>query len=573
MAGIAYKGFRVYYVDPTTLEPLQYAETFEWPICNINPDTGSFPFSLTNPPVSYETARVLLAGTQGGWSYQDLSGFILPRYEQNNPSAMLTAIDNVLFVVPKARANVKNETGQACKVKIVGTNGYYAISQVTIANNEYGFGTSSAPLLMDLYDDSNNLVYGSSRLGALAYYINSTEIVFQYNFNGTVTAGGVLHGLIMGSTTEPGKVTLLRYQPNENYTYTQAEADWINALTPLPPPVTDPYDPGGNSEPSDNSDAPFDRTGEDIDFPVTPTLSPVDAGFITLYNPTLYQLNNLAHYMWDGSVFDISTWQKLFADPMDAILGLSIVPVTVPHGQSIPVKIGNIATTVSMNIATTQYVTVDCGSLIIGEYWGAYLDYAPYTKIELYLPYCGTHPLDVDDVMGKTVTIQYKVDILSGACVAFVKCGGSVLYTFTGQCSQAVPISGRDFTNIINNALSFATAGLSMIASGGLTAPTSIPQMASSAINAVKPSIEKSNAVGGAGGMLSIQKPYVIITFPRQSHPFNQNKFTGFPLNTTEILGDLSGYTEVETIHLDAIPATSAEIDEIEQLLKQGVIL
>ena len=195
MARIEYKGFRAYYVDPTTLESLQFAGSFEWVICNIDADLGTFPFAFGNAYVSYETARLQLAGPHGGWSYEDLSGYIMPRYEQNNPSAIQTATDNVLMVAPKARANVKNETGQACKVKIIGSNGSYAISQVTVANNAYGFGTSTAPVLMDLYDEQGNLVKENSRLGALAYYINSLEIIFRFVQNGLlrkISEGDVL---------------------------------------------------------------------------------------------------------------------------------------------------------------------------------------------------------------------------------------------------------------------------------------------------------------------------------------------------------------------------------------------
>ena len=38
-------------------------------------------------------------------------------------------------------------------------------------------------------------------------------------------------------------------------------------------------------------------------------------------------------------------------------------------------------------------------------------------------------------------------------------------------------------------------------------------------------------------------------------------------------LKDLSGYTEVESIHLENVPAMEEELNEIERLLKSGVIL
>ena len=333
----------------------------------------------------------------------------------------------------------------------------------------------------------------------------------------------------------------------------------------------DPYTDGGITGAGGGTGS-FDGTGDDIDIPSLPTLSAVDTGFITLFNPTIAQLKNLANYMWDGSLFDLNTWQKLFANPMDAIIGLSIVPVAVPNGSEEAVKVGNISTGISMTKANSQYVTVDCGTLNVNEYWGAYLDYDPYTKAEIYLPYCGIHPISTDDIMGKAVHVVYHVDILSGACCAYVKCGGSVLYSFIGQCASSIPISGTDFTNVINGVISAAVNVGSMVATGGASAPLAVPQLAQTAVNSMKPSIEKSGAMSGTGGMMAVQTPYLILTRPRQALPERQNMFTGYPSFITESLGELSGYTEIEEIHLENISATESELSEIENLLKSGVI-
>ena len=337
------------------------------------------------------------------------------------------------------------------------------------------------------------------------------------------------------------------------------------------PSTPDPYDPGGGTEPGGGT-GDFDGTGDDIDIPGLPTLSAVDTGFITLFNPTTGQLRALASYMW-SSGFDLDTFKKIFADPMDCILGLSIVPVAVPNGGSKTVNVGNISTGVTMTTAGTQYVSVDCGTLNVNEFWGAYLDYDPYTKAEIYLPYIGTHPIAVDDIMGKAVHVVYHIDILSGACTAFVKCGGSVLYEFIGQCSSSIPITGNDWTNVINGVLSVAGAIGTMVATGGATAPMAVGTIATSAVNSLKPNVEKSGSMSGTGGMLAVQSPYLILTRPRQALPKNQNKFSGYPSLMTRTLSAVYGYTEIESIHLDGIPATEQELSEIESLLKGGVIL
>lgn len=387
--------------------------------------------------------------------------------------------------------------------------------------------------------------------------------------------------LFTGSHSESAFSNIL---PNSSGTTSLTGINCDGTMDNFDPSITptdddDPYDPGGDSG-GGGGTGDFDGTGDDIDFPSLPTLSATDTGFITIFNPSLTQLRQLAGYMW--SSLDLNAFRKLFADPMDCILGLSIVPVAVPNGSAQAVKVGNISTGVSMTVAASQYVEVDCGSLNVNEYWGAYLDYDPYTKAEIYLPYVGTHPVAVDDIMKKNVSVKYHVDILSGACTAYVKCGGSVLYEFIGQCSSSIPITGNDWTNVINGVLSIAGSIGTMVATGGLSAPVSAGSVAgalagagtiaSTAINTMKPSVEKSGAMAGTGGMLAVQTPYLILTRPRQALPAGQNSFMGYPSFINEYLGILSGYTEIESIHLSGVPGTDAELQEIENLLMKGVI-
>lgn len=341
----------------------------------------------------------------------------------------------------------------------------------------------------------------------------------------------------------------------------------------------DPFKPGGGST-GDGSDGgvggggDFDGESIPIEIPSLPSLSAVSTGFITIYSPTQSQMNNLANYMW-GDLFDINSWKKIFADPMDAILGLSIVPLNIPTSGTSEVTVGNIGTGISMNRVSSQYVTVDCGSLNLNEFWGAYLDYSPYTKVEIYLPYIGHRPLDTDDVMGKSIHVVYHVDILSGGLCCYVKCGESVLYEYNGQASCSIPITGNDWTNVINGALNIAQSIGTVVASGGVTAPVAIGSAINTASNAIgmKPTVERSGAISGMGGMLGIQTPYLIVTRPRQALPPKQNTFTGYPSLITAKLSTLKGYTEVDDIHLSGMTCTTAEADEIVTLLKGGVII
>ena len=331
-----------------------------------------------------------------------------------------------------------------------------------------------------------------------------------------------------------------------------------------------PYEPGGSSG-TGGGGGSFDNTSTPVNVPNLPTVSASHTGFISLYNPTLNQLNQLSSYLW-SDLFEINGWKKLFANPMDAILGLSILPVAIPSGGTREVKVGNLGTGIQLTVASSQFVEVNCGSIDVNEYWGAYLDYEPYTQSLIFLPYIGIRPISVDEIMGKTVSVVYHVDILTGACCCFVKCGDSVLYTYNGQCSIPIPITGANYASVVNGVIGVASSVGSLVASGGASAPTAIPGIASSVVNQMKPQIEKSGSISGSAGVLNMQTPYLILTRPRQALPTDQNKFIGYPSLITVKLTELSGYTEVQSIHLENIPATQEELAEIESLLEGGVI-
>lgn len=334
----------------------------------------------------------------------------------------------------------------------------------------------------------------------------------------------------------------------------------------------DPYEDQTGASEEDGGDGD-DIQDDDIDFAPVPSSMAVASGFITLFCPSQYELNSLADYMW-GPLFDVDTIKKLFANPMDCILGLSVIPVPiVPEGTK-TVKVGGVSTTVSMGYTNHQYYPVDCGSITIPKRWGAYMDYSPYTKFNIFLPYIGFRSISADDVMGKTLHLRYMIDILSGACNAELKCNGSVLYSWAGSCAMQIPITGNDWRSAITAGVSIAGSVAATVLSGGASAPMIAGTVASATVNslALKPEVQRSGSISSASGFLAAQRPYIVRTNPRSAIPANQNTYHGYPSFVTVGLGSLTGYNEVYSIHLENVPATGQELDEIESLLKGGVI-
>lgn len=366
----------------------------------------------------------------------------------------------------------------------------------------------------------------------------------------------------------------------------QAWVDQYNGMG-VNDPDTDPYAEDGESETGGGSDSGDQDAWDDGDttpVPGLPTLSATDTGFITLYNPNILELQNLASYMWTG-LFDVNNFRKIVANPMDTILGLSIVPVNVPAGSSQSVMVGNISTGVSMTKAASQFVEVNCGKIKIKELRHSYLDYSPYTKISIMLPYIGSHDLTIDQLYASddgALGCIYHIDILSGACVAFITFNDDVIAQYSGQCAVSIPINGNDFTNTIRALTGLVSAGVGMVASGGLSAPVSAASIAggltaaaNTAVNvsSSKPTYSRSGNIGGANGIMAVQKPYIILERPRLCAPANQNKYAGYPGYITYKLSALSGFTQIEHIRLDGIPMTDSERTELLSILREGVIL
>lgn len=349
------------------------------------------------------------------------------------------------------------------------------------------------------------------------------------------------------------------------------ETEWAQALDLLYPAPADPYAEGGTSQPGGGSGT-FDGSTDSVDFPAgVPSAAAANTGFIKLFNPSAANLSALAAYLW-GS-FDMDSFKSIYNNPIDCIIALSVVPVQPTVDEAAIISLGNVATNVSAAVISDQFVILDCGSLDINEFWGAYLDYDPYTKCEIYLPYIGVQDIDINDIMGKTIQLKYYIDVLSGACVAMLKAGPDVLYNWSGQCAAEVPITSTGFGSVFQTALSAANSIGETIVNALSGIPQNVAQVATSVFNGARSKVHKSGSIGSMAGHMGIQKPYLIITRPVQSVPENLDQLQGYPSNITAVLGDLSGYTVIDTVYLADIPATASELDEIEQLLKGGIII
>lgn len=355
-------------------------------------------------------------------------------------------------------------------------------------------------------------------------------------------------------------------------------------------PVQDPYLPGGTSTTGGGSNATWDDTSDTISVPGAPALNLTLNHFISAYVPSLTDVNNLANFVWGNydKTDSSKVLSKILANPSDAIVSLHMLPYTPDSSTAIEVTIGQYGTSVSMPPMTSQFKDIDCGSVTISPYWDNYLDYTA-THIILFLPYVGEVTLDVNEVMGQTVSVLYRVDNLTGAFVCFVSTSDKILGQYNGCCALSVPVSSADYRGLnqaILNAAAAAVGGVMTAAGAGAALATGAAEGAIGSLNLAAGGISaaanvaqskvhhsRSGALGGAAGFLGSQTPYVIIHRARQCLPEGLNKRAGYPAMITKRLGDLHGFTSVSSIIMDGLAYTDAELSELAEILKEGIII
>ena len=87
------------------------------------------------------------------------------------------------------------------------------------------------------------------------------------------------------------------------------------------------------------------------------------------------------------------------------------------------------------------------------------------------------------------------------------------------------------------------------------------------------PSISRSGSFSGNAGAMGIKKPYLIITRPQTNMAIQFERYDGRGSNYTSRVGDCTGYIKCKEVHLNVPGAYKDELDEIERLLKEGILI
>lgn len=174
---------------------------------------------------------------------------------------------------------------------------------------------------------------------------------------------------------------------------------------------------------------------------------------------------------FEGKIKD----EFLTTNPIDSIIALKRFPFNIPHTFSpnkVPVQLGK-TTGTSQGYRTFEIlfgVNFE-GKNIFPRFGDCFLDYAPYTKYELYIPFCGTVEINAGDILGHTLNCQLLIDLLTGSCIAYIMADQLVIGTAKGSCGVDMQMSGAQTAtmnaNIFNGILNAQLAETQHITSIG----------------------------------------------------------------------------------------------------------
>lgn len=208
----------------------------------------------------------------------------------------------------------------------------------------------------------------------------------------------------------------------------------------------------------------------------------------------------------------------------------------------------------------------DAGTFKFKESFGGWADYAPYTDIDLYLPYFGWLKLDTNMFMKHSVNVKYTLDVLMGTITYLILCDETTVMTKTTKVAADVPISLSSNVERFRDTLSNVATFGSNIAGGRpiglLTGSTTV-----SAPHLVTEATE-------SGMFYMPTKCAVRITRPAYTRAKNYDARYGYPCYGAYQLSNLKGFTVIENYKSHYTKGIKKEeADMIKSLMESGVYL
>lgn len=296
----------------------------------------------------------------------------------------------------------------------------------------------------------------------------------------------------------------------------------------------------------------------------------------TTYAMTAPRLASLAAYLW-GGVFE-TTIQKINNSPLENIVSLRCFPFDL-SGTDQEIILGNAATGVNgAKVADNYNATFSVGSVTVEGYYGSFLDYEPYTSLKIFLPFIGLKDIDLNYCMGKSLSVEYVVDLATGTGSCNIYVDSVITYTYACNIGFDIPLSSTNSAqvagNILNNLASSAVVLAAEAASENYVAMAGTLVQAGVKAATAKRSTQTTGSFSANVWGRMPRTCYLVYDRPTYQNISLFNHTYGRMCNQSKVIGTLSGYTQVNNLDLSGIAImTQEEEDIIRQMFAEGIFV
>ena len=340
------------------------------------------------------------------------------------------------------------------------------------------------------------------------------------------------------------------------------------------------------------------RKFDSITEPDTPTMGISTSGMYNVYRISETQLSGFASQLYHTTTptpyegTDVlekinNTIEKLQYSVVDLVRGnlkdfvidCHIIPVMPTTGATENIQIGGYTISNLAHPVTSDYVTINCGTIKVDSCYDGFEDYQ--TEYKLYLPFIGFVDLNPNYVANNYLTLKYRFNVIDGSCIAFLSSSiipnssnTSIVGVYNGSCCVHMPLTGADYSTIVSGMLQTAgNIATSVSTKNPLPAIGGAANLAQS-MNSQK--FAQSNNYNASGSFMGIRKPYLLIHRPTRNLATNFWNRKGGLLNSQYKLSSLkdSGFTVCENVDMTNFKNLDSDIqDRIKNLLEKGVYL
>lgn len=348
------------------------------------------------------------------------------------------------------------------------------------------------------------------------------------------------------------------------------------------------------------------------------------SSFTKFYALTEAQVNTLSQELYriandvptGTSITEYNMKVFLTNNPIDCVISLKKFPVVnIPLATSdATIYLGSKATSITGKIlATPTWVyyfnfrnsaNTSCRP-VFGD---NFLDYEPYTKCKIVIPFCGTVDVPVSYIYQyDDLQIALVMDFITGACTAYVLVNGITLDSITGSCAIDLPVSGIQSatldsqihsvanarekqqtalnTGLIAGAVSIgvglATGSLPIAIGGGAAIigsfmkATDTGKQINYELSHMDTPVKQVSAASGQIAHTYDMRCKMVITRPKIADEYSAEEYAqtiGFACLDNGIVQDFHGFT-VANIDLSGINCTAEEKEMIKTAFATGVYL